>query len=302
MKNIMIFCFLVSNYLFASRGYLSVPNCSDTTFSISYEYVNGYRCNVHDLTQDKKNEETLAPASKVNPEDLSVQDLKKKPTVTPKEEISLEEDKTLWDKLKEKIKMWEGKCGQIAAANVVSNLCKRAVSAVAINSLASDLTPGSKSSTLRKYFNAFTHNEKTETRCPVLYQKTLLRTNAKNEKNYIKLLHEYVKTSKGIVKNIRVVKKKKFEVTPTIVCLNDDGIPHYTTVMDVVNYKPNSENQINSECRIVTNDGGGQYIETCTAFAKKAKMALDSAFDVDTYFAKKSCGVFSIYFLADDQL
>ena len=58
-KHILILSLFAFNVAFASRGYLGSPNCADTTFSISYQYVNGYKCNVHDLTGDKKNEETL---------------------------------------------------------------------------------------------------------------------------------------------------------------------------------------------------------------------------------------------------
>jgi hypothetical protein len=140
---------------------------------------------------------------------------------------------------------YEGKCGQTAAANITSTLCKENFSPIIIDDIFRDITPGVHPRTLVKGMNKIVNNSNN---CPS--KKSFTLSYAKDEKSYIEAISN--------------------SLSPVAILIRNPGgqVLHWVSVFQTI--------QGNAQCSFLINHWGGQYQVPCHIIAKWSRGVKDS--------------------------
>lgn len=153
---------------------------------------------------------------------------------------------------------WEGYCGQTAASNVTSMLCRRHLSPKVNDVYGTDLTPGQHSSTMRKSLNRiFTETSQLNT-CPKESWKVLINW---HENKFLEDIKRDLFEKSLSVKRYRS-ETDFVKVTPVPVLMNSGGLSyHWVTLVDMTD-----NDQDRFGCDVVVNTWGVQKTLGCEAF------------------------------------
>lgn len=216
---------------------------------------------------------------------------------------------------------YEGKCGQVALANLMSMACKESISPEYLEWLSWDISPGTRPSTLKSIVKKVLKSDKFDG-CDEIKNYRLKHETIKfqsseafTQSQYINRLHDLVRyriddqllttrvrRTTTIRKDIpnevlasllaedRYVTNEEVisEINPVISCISSNGGGHYVTIVDVTNIFDKY-----GGCEVVYNHWGRQYRENCMDFAKKGSMKGGVYSTVSSWF----CGKYSIFHL-----
>ena len=151
----------------------------------------------------------------------------------------------------------EGRCGQTTAANIFASYCSEKIEPRRFIDTAWDMTPGTRPGTLVTMLNTVFDDRQ-------CYNKSFkwAETNS-NASNLISDLYRATEselTFTPLPPESDWLPRKK-----PVAVLVDIDVPHWVTVVGVVNYKQPG-------CSVVINENGRQHLTSCSQFVKDARL------------------------------